>query len=367
MALCLSLTAGGDNLLPGWKRACVDYSAANEYISVHYGMDNYFAGAQQTTTEVDVRNARNGVYNFDQQGYVQPKLSDCGFQLISTSPKNHDDSNKDYDASQLIRTIDWNNPNDVTKHYISSYLRNEVIPSCFDQDEILCFAFWNPTVRGEDLPMSSDRSANVTKTAPVAATVHIDTDINACANSSELVHLLLSDKNRVHEDDADFDENQFIRLIEQGHRFVLLNFWQTILPEPVQRAPLGILSVKYQKSKNIAAAAFPDAYPDLEKSLWYCFPDMIPQECLVFKQYDRDASYASDIWHCGLSSIQTSITGPAKKRKNFDVRAFVILKEQVSRTTNRFVPTRRKSELTLDESKCFCSEQAQRRREDDQK
>ena len=368
-ALCLSLAKGGVTsafgLRPCWERTFVDYTAANEYISVHYGIDNYFAAIQTPETEVDVRNARKGIYDFDQQKYVPPKLSNCGFQLISKkSQHNNHDAKEDY-AELNTSTIDWNNPKDVTEQYISSYLRKRVVPSCFDEkQEILCCAFWNPTVRGEDLPMSTDRMTNVTKTAPVAATVHIDMDVNACANTSELVNLLLGDKNRVHEDEAgvNFDANQFIRLIDQGHRFVLLNIWQTILPEPVQRSPLGLLSMNYQKSKA-GAPAFPDAPPDLQKSLWYCFPEMASHECLVFKQYDRDASFASDVWHCGLSSIQTRTTTVSQpKRKNFDVRAFVILKEQVGKTTNdRFAPTRRKSELTLSDSECFCAEQARRR------
>jgi len=340
-----------------WKRAFVDYSAANEYISVHYGMDNYFA---TQSAEVGIRNARDGVYNFEKQAFLPPKLSNCGFEIIS---KGHYDQFSRRDDFAERMGIDWNDPNDVTKKYISGYLREVVIPSCLDDDEeILCCAFWNPTLRGEELPMTTrELMANVTKTAPVAETVHIDMDVNACTNSSELVHFLLNDKNRVHEEVnhnyPGFDANQFIEYIDLGHRFLLLNFWQSIGEEPVQSAPLGLLSVKYQST---ASEAFPDAIPHPDKSNWYSFPEMTNEECLVFKQYDRDVSYASDIWHCGLSSIVPKNAAP--KRRNFDVRAFVILKEQVQETTNdRFAPSRRKSKLTRDESECFCTEQAKRR------
>jgi len=89
--------------------------------------------------------------------------------------------------------LEWSWPG---KQYIRSLLREHLIPTCFDQDDIETCTFWNPTLRGDNLPMN-ERRTDTTKTAPIAATVHIDTDISACSNATQLVHLLLSDKNRV--------------------------------------------------------------------------------------------------------------------------------------------------------------------------
>jgi len=99
--------------------------------------------------------------------------------------------------------------------------------------------------------------------------------------------LILYDKSRVHEEkddgNVDFDLNQFIHLLDEGHRFVMLTFWQMILPDPTQSSPLGLLSMKYQKSKDEEeeeeeTLVFPDACPDLQQRLWYCFPEMISEE-----------------------------------------------------------------------------------------
>ena len=322
-------------------QARVDYSAANEYVEAHYGIENYFdIDGNNGVVKEDIYDARQGAYN-DHNGVLikHPKLSDYGFEL--------------FENVRIPVDIDWSNPQQVNNKYIRQ-IRESLIPRIFDPSQIEVCAFWNPTLRGDDLPMS-ERDPARTKTAPIAATVHIDTDIGACSNATQLFRLLLSEKNRVMEENINLDENRFIKLIESGHRFILLNFWQSLTPYPVQMSPLGVFAPHYSQS----GFSFPEVKPAMDQSRWYCFDAMRNDECLVFKQYDRNSNYLSDVWHCGLFDIMKQTSPPP--RRNFDVRAFIILKELVSQDEDRFDPTRRQSFLTLQESECFCSKQASER------
>jgi len=315
-----------------WSKGTVDYSAANEYVQTHYGIENYLS--KKGIVAEEIYNARDGVWSFDSSipRRVRPSISTCGFELLERNL-----------VCDNVRSVDWNDPNDVSKKYISQYLRKTVLPSLFD--DILYCAFWNPTVRGENLNMN-DRCAYTTKTAPVAATVHIDTDVGACSGAEELVNLLLSNKNRVSEENIEFDADQVAKYIKEGHRFILLNFWQNTSFEPVMRAPLGLMTTTYSSKNHSSPDAFPKELPDQRKSLWYCFPELTSKECMVFKQYDRDSSYLSDIWHCALSDIIQKLN--ARPRQNFDVRAFIVLNEKVR--LDRFAQSRVKSLLNLEQS-----------------
>ena len=82
---------------------------------------------------------------------------------------------------------------------------------------------------------------------------------------------------------------------------------------------------------------------------WYSYPDLTPDELLLFCQYDRDATRPSDLWHCALAS-----TGD---RTSFDVRTLVVFADRP--VEDRFVRTG--ALLTRDESQVFCAEQHRQR------
>ena len=104
---------------------------------------------------------------------------------------------------------------------------------------------------------------------------------------------------------------------------------------------------------------FPKAKPDPVSSRWYTYPEMTPHELLVFKQYDRDGSYPSDIWHCALKSIADPSSPP---RESFDIRAFVLFATTVDPKKDRFSADRVRPILDYEASGEFCDAQAEKRR-----
>jgi hypothetical protein len=90
---------------------------------------------------------------------------------------------------------------------------------------------------------------------------------------------------------------------------------------------------------------------------------MDPDEVLLFKQYDRRVDRISDIWHCALPVFPGEEESSA--RTSFDCRALVIFDddEPVPKEIDRYCDDRIRPSLTLDESGCFCDEQAQKRRD----
>ena len=143
-------------------------------------------------------------------------------------------------------------------------------------------------------------------------------------------------------------------IIHGRQRFAVVNFWRNIGDAPVTSAPLAILSTRYDKQQ----LAFPNARPDMERSKWYVFPNATRDEVIVFYQYDRNLTQPSDLWHCAISTQSSEKNEQYSERRSFDIRAFVVLDESVPEELDRFSSNRTRPVLTLDESGCFCDEQA---------
>merc|ERR1719491_2613077 len=101
-------------------------------------------------------------------------------------------------------------------------------------------------------------------------------------------------------------------------------------------SPLAILYTKYLARLG----SFPQDAPDPIRSLWYTYPSMTKDECLLFLQYDRLLSQPSDLWHCALPSVgvgskDRGCGGGGQDhgipRRSFDIRALVVFRESSSR------------------------------------
>jgi hypothetical protein len=93
---------------------------------------------------------------------------------------------------------------------------------------------------------------------------------------------------------------------------------------------------------------------------------MQPDECLIFKQYDRQLDKVSDIWHCALNVQETEpkLNKNTLPRKSFDIKAMVVLKQQVPPELDRFKAAVTPG-LTWEESGEFCNSQAERLKQED--
>lgn len=312
-----------------WCEANIDYTASNEYIDELYGNQRtpYFAASKKLEPVFD---ARIGVYDDESDSWKIPSVESTGFTLIQAPTK----------------TTDWKDISHVRDIYLPEL--QQIIEKTFEGSEISHAFFWNPMHRGEKLTPAKEEG--VTPTASVAGAVHIDTDVGAYEDGESLLRLI--EKNRI--DTDSFPRDELIAALQAGRRFAIVNLWRNIAPVPVARAPMAVLATRYE-----GPGAFPKAVHDLTRSRWYTFPEMKPDELLMFLQYDRDSSKTSDLWHCALKGFGDASAPP---RQSFDLRCFIVFKEQVPDSRDRFGADRLRPNLSHEESETFCSEQGERRR-----
>lgn len=328
--------------------ALIDYSTATEFIKEHYGIDHYFG--EDVRRVQSVYDARKGVLNFVDDIHdnlhtvrIEPaRLNGCGFALVSA-------------PSQVQ---EFENLQDVQRHYVKEV--KDIIPNALgvSKDDIEALVLWHPTLRGEELSVGS-RSEDRPGLGPIASRAHIDTDVGAYGLEGVCN---LVDKNRVDASVENEDDNTAVSIKDDlmkacgdRRRMLLLNLWRPLVP--VHSAPLGLLATKYESGSGI----FPNVAPSRGSSQWYIFSNMQPDECLIFKQYDRRLDKQSDIWHCALDvheavPSQDSAVGK-RKRKSFDIKAMVVLKEQVPKELDRLEAAVSPA-LTWEESGEFCNLQA---------
>ncbi|KAL9188185.1 hypothetical protein ACHAXT_006563 [Thalassiosira profunda] len=322
----------------------VDYSAANEYIRAHYNQPRYFFDGDLS----DGGSRRE--HEFYDGRALQSTYSDTRAML--------DDNGLAIVDSSLSTQPDWSDVDDIRRNHLPELER--LLPRLFPSAKLLGCSFWNPMVRGESYGISP-REEGRTPTANVAALAHIDTDVGAYESIEEF--LAVVEKNSVQSSTisdgattpCEFDEVAD-RIIRGGKRFAIVNFWRNTGAAPVRSAPLAILSPRYDEPH----LAFPDATPNMAESRWYLFPNATREEAIVFYQYDRRRGQPSDLWHCAVSAQHRDGDEQQQPpaRTSFDVRALLVLDEVIPKELDRFGANRTRPALTLEESGCFCDEQA---------
>lgn len=315
----------------------IDYSAANEFITEHYGLSqSYFRDDHATES---IYNARQGY--FDGDALLEPSLSNCGFELVQLrEPASHN--------------VDWNDLKSVREHFLPRV--EEAIRSSLGEECISDIFFWNPTMRSHD-SKASDRNADMeSQTTPrsiQAGMAHIDSDVNAYESIEQFLNVVAAN---IIPGTKPLPLDQVLEsLNDEQRRFAIFNAWCNIGSTKILQAPLAFMPMRYKQANT----AFPLGQPDFEDSRWYTFPEMEPNELLLFTQYDRDAAQPSDVWHCALKSVGANEDVPP--RKSFDVRAFVVLKDNVPEHRDRLAQ-RVTSILDFKESQAFCAEQGERRK-----
>jgi hypothetical protein len=337
-----------NNVMKPMGSAIIDYSTATEFIEEHYNIPLYFG--EQIRRKEWIYDGRKGIIVDHKNMYGSSvKLDECGFQLFKapTQVSNFEDMHQ------------------VQKYYINEL--EKLIPKALGvtEEDIEKLVLWHPTLRGEEIsvgPRLDDRPG----LGPIAGKAHIDTDVGAYGLDGVCS---LVNNNRVDATTKSLGKDESIKddlmkACEDGRRMILLNLWRPLVP--VSSAPLGLLAIQYDTSSfKPEQAVFPKVSPSPEMSHWYIFSNMQPDECLIFKQYDRRLDKMSDIWHCALKIQEESLgaSKPHVPRSSFDIKAMVVLKEQVPPHLDRFEATTRPI-LTWEESGEVCNAQAQRLKEE---
>lgn len=337
-----SLSMPRASLLKPYCTAPIDYSAANEYVDEHYGTlagrNPYFP---HNYSNEPVYDARIGYIQPQTGRLIKPSLQDSGFELLEAS----------------TTVSDWENKEQWRSVYLPEL--RKLFAEQFGSENIQHLEFFHPMLRGERMSIrstSESNKSNLLPTSPPAASAHIDNDVGAF-EPEQIISLV--EKNcleYVQESEDKFPRRALIDAIRNGHRFLIVNCWRNVGTAPVQRVPLGLYAVHYRAITD----AFPAASPDFHNSRWYFFPEMTKEECLFFKQYDRDARCRSDLWHCALQSIDPEDAPP---RESLDLRAFVVLREKVANENDRYSSNRMRPILTLEESADFCQAQGEARQQ----
>lgn len=357
--------------------AIIDYSSVNEYCTSHYG-DDYTTYFPYESKQETIYNGRTQLKNFHSS--EKEMLENLGMTLLHC-------------PSKVTR---WDDVQQISNVHLPEL--ESMLYFLFPKNNVLMHCFWNPVIRSSvhNVVASSPRGASFTHhanqgsstipSANVASAVHIDTDIGAYNDIGQFLSLV--ENNRIVPNANESFDVEACRksIMSDKKRFAIVNFWRNILDEPVRHFPLAILATQYKAKDTPAAAAatattltnptahaFPDAFPDMTLSKWYTFPNVTKDEVIVFYQYDRLVTQPSDLWHCAISTMSTVTNDDylsqsfqeqtVARRKSFDVRALVVLDEEItSDELDRFRSTRTNSLLTLDESACFCQQQADARR-----
>jgi len=337
----------------------LDYRGANEFIEAHYpqlGNASYFDGSIK---KEPIWNARHGIVPENEcEDRLQPSLHQNGFTLVQ-----HE-----------TRVDNFTNFSQIQNIYLSELtsLLHKEFDISKDTHHIL---FWNPVVRGEALKSQDRIFDNATESLTAAALsttagmVHIDTDVGAHETPNSFLQIMFKNRvlptNRNHDfREGSYHSPSFQELedeIQGGKRFFILNFWRNgNAQNPViRRSPLGVFLPRYDSPEG----AFPKFRSNPQMSRWYYYPNMTYDECLVFKQYDRDAHHVSDIWHSALrqpTDVDTSLD-QLPPRMSFDIRALVVSKtETVPFQQDRYTEDRVMPVMDYEESGKFCNEQDKR-------
>lgn len=118
---------------------------------------------------------------------------------------------------------------------------------------------------------------------------------------------------------ARLSESEISALLESNFAFV--NVWRSISSEPVQRSPLAVLDERSVKPDEIFKyeLRFPDRTGEnysLKHSPaheWYYYPEMTPDECLVFKCYDRKEDGPRFVFHTAFDDPMTQDDAPPRR------------------------------------------------------
>ena len=342
-ALCASTTTCTDpndlvSLEEMYGIAEIDYSAANEYLDEQYENkipNPYFPETKKTEL---IYNGRRGFlvdkhkddYGDDNisctpdaapRRRVSPTLETCGFCLehLPAPPQVHD----------------WNNKEALREYYLPE-LRN-YFEQTYGADNILHLYFYNPMVRGRDLEaVRKEMKNHELPTSPTQSKAHLDNDWPA-SDLDRVVGLVHKQSLDYYDAQDQFPREQLKEAVRKGHRFMVVNCWRNVNRQyPIQQAPLGVYATQYAGDR-----VFPEVTPDFNSSRWYVFPHMTADECLLFKQFDRNKCFSSDIWHCALHTLKSGQKKPPSTlkpvpRKSFDIRAFLVLKDKVDAKHDRY-------------------------------
>merc|ERR1719401_2480539 len=118
-----------------------------------------------------------------------------------------------------------------------------------------------------------------------------------------------------------------------SRRFAFINVWRSIAPTPVQRSPLACCDTNsvQESDRFLYELIFPDRTGEnyslrfSEKHKWYYYPQMVKDECLVFKVYDKPETGPRFVFHTAFEDPCTTPESPP--RQSIEIRTVAFFDE----------------------------------------
>jgi len=117
-----------------------------------------------------------------------------------------------------------------------------------------------------------------------------------------------------------------------GQRFAFVNLWVPL--KPVERNPLGLMEWNSVRPKDAVTVTFTythrkgEIYRVLhsDSHRWVSYPDMVPGECIIFKQFDSaEDGRARFAFHSAFDDPRSSASAPP--RESMELRCIVFFGE----------------------------------------
>ena len=148
----------------------------------------------------------------------------------------------------------------------------------------------------------------------------------------------------IHADMSPAVEGGFRRIVPDERHFESINIWRSAIPETVRLMPLAVCDMR---SVRIDDIVFGDGQNTgnikqytkvVDQRLihgphqrWYYFPDMTPEEVLLFRQYDtrQEVLNLRTVFHTAVADPNTPVDAPM--RSTIEVRMQAIYGEDTDR------------------------------------
>mmetsp|Transcript_55367 Transcript_55367/g.177598 ORF Transcript_55367/g.177598 Transcript_55367/m.177598 type:complete len:579 (+) Transcript_55367:50-1786(+) len=118
-------------------------------------------------------------------------------------------------------------------------------------------------------------------------------------------------------------------------RFAFINVWRSISDEsPVQQLPLAVCDENTVRPSDrfLYELRFPDRTGEnyslqfSEEHKWYYYPEMVKDECLIFKVYDKKESGPRFVFHTAFTDPRTPPGAPP--RRSLEVRTIAFFEKE---------------------------------------
>lgn len=232
----------------------------------------------------------------------EPTVDSVGFEL-----RNHPTKVKDFLNAEEVERVYYQEMRTLLKQAVGA-------------DRVLIF---DHTVRN-----TGNKNLNAVTEASAAAVMRVHADYTAESAPDRLKQLA---KNNIwsYIRNRHLTEDDFADLMTR--RFAVVNVWRNISKTPVMRSPLGVCDANSvpDSDRFLYELIFADrigknySLQSNPAHKWYHYPQMVKDECLLFKTYDKMEDRARFCFHTAFEYPKSVHGDNVPNRESIEIRAFL--------------------------------------------